>query len=296
MNHHTPTGTTLAVAIFFALHAPLSAADTDVSADHMRIFEQSLASDYQALANAEYAQGDKRDAATYAARASAASSGTPTAPDELTLRQAFLKARYVDELTLARERLIGALAKTARSDAPAAVARAQTAFDCWLEQAAEDLQPADVEACKQSYMTAMTTVESSSQAVADVVPAPVVEPPAPAVVAANIADSYRVFFGFDSAAVSHEAMTVLEQLKADWGGSSPGRLRVIGHASAIGTQDYNQALSERRAEAVKAALINMGVGAASIDTEGRGEGDLLVPTADGVREPRNRQVFVTITP
>ena len=296
MTHYTASGTDLVAAICLALHAPLSTADTDVSADRMHIFSQSLASDYQALSNAEYAQGDERDAATYAARANAAGSGTPTAPDEIALRQAFLKDCYVGELTTAHDRLIGALAKTARSDAPAAAARAQTSYDCWLEQATEDLQPADIEACKQSFMSAMNTVESSAQAVADVVPTPVIEPPAPAAFAAENADNGRVFFDFDSAVVTPEGMLELGKLKTSWSSASPSHHTVIGHASAIGTEAYNQALSERRAEAVKRALINMGIAAEYIATEGRGEREHLVPTADGVREPRNRQAFVSITP
>ena len=168
MNYHTHAGTVLAAAIFLATHAPPSSAATNVPAGSAQAFEQALASDYQALSNAERAAGDGRDAATYAARAAAASAGQPTAPDQVELRAAFLKERYVAELSSAHDRLIGALAKTARSDAPAAAARAQTSFDCWLEQAAEDLQPDDIAACKQSFMTAMTTVESSTQPVADV--------------------------------------------------------------------------------------------------------------------------------
>ena len=296
MTHHTQSGTALAVAIFLALHAPPSTAETDVPAAGTHTFEQSLASDYQALSNAESAQGDERDAATYAARAAAASSGTPTAPDEVVLRGAFLKDRYVNELSAAHDRLLGALAKTARSDAPAAAARAQTSFDCWLEQSAEDLQPEDIEACKQSFLTAMTTVESSTQPVADVAPVATPEPPPAALVAARVADSYHVFFDFDSAEMTAEAMTVLEQIKSDMSSPPPRRMVVIGHTCSTGTESYNQRLSQRRAEAVKSALLALAVNAESITTEARGEHDQLVATADGVREPRNRQVFVTVTP
>ena len=296
MIHHTHAGTALAVAIFLALHAPPSAAETDVPAAGIHTFEQSLAGDYQALSNAESAQGDARDAATYAARAAAASSGQPTAPDEVILRRAFLKDRYVEELSTAHDRLLNALAKTARSDAPAAAARAQTSFDCWLEQASEDLQPDDIEACKQSFLSAMTTVESSTQPVADVAPPPPVAPPAAAVAAATIPDSYHVFFDFDSAEITAEAMTLLEQIKSDISSPPLRRMTVIGHTSSIGTESYNQRLSERRASAVKSALLALGVNAESIATEARGEHDQLVPTADGVREPRNRQVYVTIMP
>lgn len=295
MKYHTHAGTVLAAAIFLVLHTPPSAAATDVPAGSARVFEQALASDYQALSNAESAAGDGRDAATYAARAAAASAGQPTAPDEVELRAAFLKDHYVDELSSAHDRLMNALAKTARNDAPAAAARAQTSFDCWLEQSAEDLQPEDIAACKQSFMTAMTTVESSNQPVADVAPPVVEAPPAP-VAAAPVDDSYHLFFPFDSAELDGEAMAVLEQVKADVSAGAARRLTVSGHASSIGESDYNMRLSQRRADAVKLALTRMALNAESIVTEAHGEADQLVPTADGVREPRNRQVFVTIMP
>lgn len=296
MNNHTHSGTVLAAAVFLALHAPAGSAATDVPAAGAHLFEQSLASDYQALSVAESAQGDKRDAATYAARAAAASAGQPTAPDEVALRRDFLKDHYVEELSSAHDRLLAALAKTARNDAPAAAARAQTSYDCWLEQASEDLQPEDIEACKQSFMTAMNTVENSNQPVADVAPPPPAPEPAPAPVAAPVDDSYHVFFPFDSAEIDDEARAVLDQVKKDIASGAPHRLNVSGHASSVGAEDYNMRLSQRRANAVKAALVAMGVNAESISTEARGEGDQLVPTADGVHEPRNRQVFVTILP
>ena len=297
MNYHTHSGTALAAAIFLALHTPLASAETDVPAAGMHVFEQSLASDYQALSAAEAAQGDNRDAATYAARAAAATAGQATAPDEIELRRAFLKDRYVEELSTARGRLLDALAKTARNDAPAATARAQSSFDCWLEQAAEDLQPDDIEACKQSFMTAMNTVEASPQPVADV-PAPI-PTPAPAPVPAHVAkvnDTYRVYFPFDSAELDAAAVAVLEQVKTDISSGEPYRLNVSGHASSVGAADYNMRLSQRRADAVKAALDGMQMNVESINTEARGEGDQLVETADGVREPRNRQAFITILP
>jgi outer membrane protein OmpA-like peptidoglycan-associated protein len=54
------------------------------------------------------------------------------------------------------------------------------------------------------------------------------------------------------------------------------------------------ALSLRRANAVKNALVREGVPAAAITVIGRGEQGLLVPTADGVREPQNRRVEIVV--
>ena len=54
------------------------------------------------------------------------------------------------------------------------------------------------------------------------------------------------------------------------------------------------ALSLRRAESVKAAMIKLGVPASLIVVIGKGESQPLVPTADGVREPQNRRVEIVI--
>jgi outer membrane protein OmpA-like peptidoglycan-associated protein len=51
-------------------------------------------------------------------------------------------------------------------------------------------------------------------------------------------------------------------------------------------------LSQRRADAVKAELVKLGIPASEITTVAKGESDPLVPTADGVREPRNRRVEI----
>jgi outer membrane protein OmpA-like peptidoglycan-associated protein len=61
-----------------------------------------------------------------------------------------------------------------------------------------------------------------------------------------------------------------------------------------GSEQYNLALSLRRAEAVKAAMIKQGVPASLIVVVGKGESQPLVPTADGVREPQNRRVEIVI--
>ena len=77
----------------------------------------------------------------------------------------------------------------------------------------------------------------------------------------------------------------------DWRRTGTAQISVIGHTDTSGSSGHNQRLSERRADAVQAALIEEGVPAGSIVTLGRGQEDLLVPTADGVRragEPPRR--------
>jgi len=67
-----------------------------------------------------------------------------------------------------------------------------------------------------------------------------------------------------------------------------------GHTDKSGPESYNMALSLRRANAVKDALVREGVPATAITVVGKGETQPLVPTADGVREPQNRRVEIVI--
>ena len=69
---------------------------------------------------------------------------------------------------------------------------------------------------------------------------------------------------------------------------------VIGHTDTVGGDRTNDALALQRAETVRAELIRRGVAADSIAAIGRGKRELLVPTADGVAEPRNRRVEILV--
>jgi len=244
-------------------------------------FDNALAQDYTALSQAEKAQGDHRDADTYAQRAIAAAQGQSSAPDQAELRQPFLKDKYVSELSEARQRLVSALDRTGRTKAPQDAARAQSSYDCWLEQASEDLQPEDINACKQAFTDAIARVEAA-----------LVEEPAPEVAAPP--ENYLVFFDLDQADVTPEGMSIVESAAADANEKPFTRIVVFGHADTSGTDQYNIDLSQRRAEAVESALIELGVQADTIETEALGETQPLVPTGDGVREPQNRRVEIVI--
>ena len=74
------------------------------------------------------------------------------------------------------------------------------------------------------------------------------------------------------------------------------RIVVTGHTDTVGSQVYNQALSERRAMAVEAEMVRQGMTADQIETVGRSFSQPLVPTGPGVREPQNRRAVIDINP
>ena len=69
---------------------------------------------------------------------------------------------------------------------------------------------------------------------------------------------------------------------------------IVGHTDTVGSNAYNQKLSQCRANAAKTNLVAKGISAGSISTNGRGEDELLVKTGDGVKEPQNRRATIDL--
>jgi outer membrane protein OmpA-like peptidoglycan-associated protein len=301
---------TVAMAILIVTSiTPAAAKSAEASA-----FDTALANAYQQLSTLERAQGDARGADAYAARATAAQAGNPTAPDDVQLHQAFLKQHYVTELSDSRQRLINAFEQGGREQAPQAAARAQTTFDCWLEQASEDLQQEHIDACKQAYLLAVADVEKA-----------LIPPPPPAVVDGDadqdgVPDSRDdcpdtplgttvdskgcpkipslegVHFEHDKSVLTATARSILNDVASIIEKNSHIRLDIVGHTDATGSDSYNQALSERRAAAALEYLVSTGVASSRLSSSGRGES---APIADnGTQDGRaaNRRVELTARP
>lgn len=102
-----------------------------------------------------------------------------------------------------------------------------------------------------------------------------------------------VFFDLDKASLNEAAKHALATV--DGKSREPGvHVGVVGHTDTTGSVPYNQTLSEQRAAVTARVLENHGIPVATV--EGRGEGDLAVPTPDQTLEPRNRRTVITIDP
>ena len=123
-------------------------------------------------------------------------------------------------------------------------------------------------------------------------PAPATQPPPPPSVPAT---SYMVFFDWDSSQLNNQSMQVIGQAAATFKSRNGTGIVATGHTDTSGGDAYNMALSLRRANTVKDALVQAGVPAGAINAVGVGKAGLLVPTPDGVREPQNRRVEIAVT-
>lgn len=134
----------------------------------------------------------------------------------------------------------------------------------------------------------------ATQAAASSAPPP--PPPPPATQAPPppppVPEKVLAFFDFDHADLRPDAKETVRQAAEFAKNNNKVRINVTGHTDTVGTAEYNMALSKRRAMAVKKELIRLGIPADEIAVAWKGKSDLLVQTADGVKEPQNRRVEI----
>ena len=120
-----------------------------------------------------------------------------------------------------------------------------------------------------------------------------VAPPPPSPPPAQVT-SYMVFFDWDRSDLSAQALATVQQASGTFKNSGQSRVNAVGFTDTSGPRDYNMALSLRRSNTFKTAMVQQGVPTDAVIASGRGEDGLLVPTADGVREPQNRRVEIAM--
>jgi len=126
---------------------------------------------------------------------------------------------------------------------------------------------------------------------AEEAPAAYVPPPAVAAAPA-VPHSYLVFFDFNKSDLTPQAVSIVNQAAANATPAKVAEITVTGHTDTVGSDAYNMRLSRRRAESVAAQLEKDGIASSEIEIVAKGKRDLLVPTADGVKEPQNRRVQI----
>lgn len=129
---------------------------------------------------------------------------------------------------------------------------------------------------------------------AEPAPKPVVEPP-PAPEMKTVTLEADTYFDFDKSFLRPEGKATLNELVNDMGDlNTVAEITAVGHTDAIGTDEYNQGLSERRAASVKDYLVDQGVPAERIETMGMGESQPVATNETREGRQKNRRVEVTI--
>lgn len=126
-------------------------------------------------------------------------------------------------------------------------------------------------------------------AVAPVPPAP----PAP-VAAQKVTYAADAFFDFDKSVLKPEGRAKLDDLVGKIQGINLEVIIAVGHTDSVGSDAYNQRLSVRRAEAVKAYLVSKGIERNRIYTEGKGKKQPIASNATAEGRAKNRRVEVEV--
>ena len=126
-------------------------------------------------------------------------------------------------------------------------------------------------------------------------PAPVpVAPPKPKPVAEKITFAADVLFDFDKAVVKPAGKQKLDELAGKVKDINLEVVIAIGHTDSIGADAYNQKLSVRRAEAVKAYLVSKGIEPNRVYTEGKGEKQPVASNKTKEGRQKNRRVEIEV--
>ena len=123
-------------------------------------------------------------------------------------------------------------------------------------------------------------------------PKPAPEKPKP--VAEKVTFAADVLFDFDKAVIKPEGKSKLDDISSKTKGVNLEVVIAIGHADSVGSDAYNQRLSVRRAESVKAYLTSKGIAANRVYTEGKGEKQPVADNKTKEGRAKNRRVEIEV--
>ncbi|MFY9811020.1 outer membrane protein OmpA [Aquabacterium sp.] len=158
---------------------------------------------------------------------------------------------------------------------------------------------------RDNFWTPATGVQGCDGVPAPVAPAPVAAPAAPApapapapVVAApateKVSFAADAFFDFDKTALKPEGKAKLDDLADKVKGLDLEVVIAVGHTDSVGSDAYNEKLSVKRSEAVKAYLADKGIDASKIYTEGKGEKQPVADNKSADGRAQNRRVEIEV--
>ena len=251
-------------------------------------YEQGLHKGYLKLAVDEHAEDDWSDAEKFENRAKLAAMGNPTAPEMLSARP--IPKEHQKAIGDGYKRLTGALGRGGAKSAGIEAAAAQTAFDCWMQEAEENTQPAHIVACRKDFDAAMARREGALGAA----PVKVAEKKMMKKKKARKPQTVRyvMYFDFNSARLTKSGKNALDVIKSDV--KKGAVVSLAGYTDRSGTEKYNDILAAKRARTVVMALKNVGL-KNKVVTSVHGEKQNAVQTKDGVPHRLNRRVELSVT-
>ncbi len=144
--------------------------------------------------------------------------------------------------------------------------------------------------CDGAIVPVPAAVPAAPPVAATPVPVAPVAPPA----ATKITYAADAFFDFDKAVIKPEGKAKLDDLIGKIQGISLEVIIAVGHTDSVGSDTYNQKLSVRRSEAVKAYLVSKGIEKNRVYTEGKGEKQPVADNKTAEGRAKNRRVEIEV--
>ncbi|MFL6673793.1 MAG: OmpA family protein [Massilia sp.] len=119
-------------------------------------------------------------------------------------------------------------------------------------------------------------------------------PPPPQPVSEKVSFAAEALFDFDKAIVKEDGKTALDDLLVKLQGMNTEVMIAVGHTDSVGSTAYNEKLSLRRADAVKAYLVSKGLEPARLYTEGKGETQPIADNTTAEGRAKNRLVTIEV--
>ena len=272
--------TVVSAAAFLSACANMNIPGVRDMADEGSAFDAALHQNYADLAQAEYDEADWADARYFTSRSKMAAAGQDSGPQMIAERT--LPEGTMGEIEVARADLLAALDGGGRDKAASPAARAQTSFDCWMQELEENIQQEDIDNCRSAFYQALAIVQAEidTSPVAKAMPMAMPVP-------------MNVYFGFDKSEIDSKGMSVVDGIAEAYAKYNPAMISLVAYADRAGDAMYNDILAKSRVDAVVSALRAAGVPASKLAISISGEANVPVSTADGVAEQGNRVVTVT---
>lgn len=233
-------------------------------------FNGALAAEYTEVARrVAFKEVKWKNSTAYIAKAQMAESGTtpaPWTPAEVGVST----PEDADSLEVYDE--VVRVINENKGDRPEECARMQAMWDQWLESLYPPqmygITPADARAqLREAAIACRGSIESG----------------------------FVAYFGFNESNLTDRARQTLDAVVSAVKKLGTTALSVVGHTDTVGSVEYNQVLSEKRANTVAEALAARGIPAGAMTLAGRSENQLAVQTGDNVREPKNRRVEIVLS-
>jgi OOP family OmpA-OmpF porin len=177
----------------------------------------------------------------------------------------------------------------------AATATSAQNVDNWVNSTGTNWRNGDGTLCwRDNNWTPATASKGCDGALVAKPAAPAAKPAAPAVTQSKITLQADTLYDFDKATLKPEGMATLDKIARDL---SKIRLEVIiavGNTDSIGTDAYNMALGQRRAQSVKAYLTSKGVDGSRIYTESKGKSNPVASNATAEGRAKNRRTDIEV--